>query len=519
MIQGCGSDVGKSVLVAGLCRLFANRGLKVRPFKPQNMSNNAAVTADGGEIGRAQALQAIACRTPPTVDMNPVLLKPQSDTGAQLIVRGAMAGTWEARGYQAAKVGLLQTVVESFRRLEAQADLVIVEGAGSPAETNLRAGDIANMGFARAAGVPVVLVGDIDRGHVIAALVGAHAVLDDGDRAMIKGFLINKFRGDPTLFDDGRAEIVRRTGWADLGMAPWLAAARVLPAEDAVVLDRVEPDGGRRVKIVVPLLSRIANFDDFDALRAEPAVDFAFIPPGAPLPGDADLVILPGTKATLADLAFLRAQGWDIDLLAHVRRGRRVLGVCGGYQMLGRRISDPDGVEGAPGEADGLSLLDVETVLTGEKTLRAVTGRFGEAVFEGYEMHVGRTTGPAAPMLALDGGGADGAVSEDGRVAGCYVHGLFNRPEARAVILAQLGAASSGVDQRQAVDEALDELAAELERCFDIEALKRIAGLRSSPPPGHGEEGPAACHVPPTPATYAHVRRSRLSRRPRLDGR
>ncbi len=477
MIQGCGSDVGKSVLVAGLCRLFANRGLTVRPFKPQNMSNNAAVTADGGEIGRAQALQAIACRTPPTVDMNPVLLKPQSDTGAQLIVRGVMAGTWEARGYQAAKAGLLDTVVESFRRLEAQADLVIVEGAGSPAETNLRAGDIANMGFAIAAGVPVVLVGDIDRGHVIAALVGAHAVLDDGDRAKIHGFLINKFRGDPTLFDDGRAEIARRTGWADLGMAPWLAAARALPAEDAVTLDRVGGDGGRRVGIVVPLLSRIANFDDFDALRAEPQVDFTFIPPGTPLPGDADLVILPGTKATLADLAFLRAQGWDIDLFAHVRRGGRVLGVCGGYQMLGRRISDPGGVEGPAGEAPGLGLLDVETVLTGEKTLRPVSGRFGEAAFEGYEMHVGRTTGPAAPMLTLDGGGADGAVSADGRILGCYIHGLFNRSQARAAILAQLGAASTGVDQRQAVDEALDELAAALERCFDIEALSEIAGL------------------------------------------
>ncbi len=476
MIQGCGSDVGKSVLVAGLCRLFANRGLTVRPFKPQNMSNNAAVTADGGEIGRAQALQALACRTPPTVDMNPVLLKPQSDTGAQLIVRGRMAGTWEARGYQDARAGLLDTVVERFRRLEAQADLVIVEGAGSPAETNLRAGDIANMGFAIAAGVPVVLVGDIDRGHVIAALVGAHAVLDDGDRAMIRGFLINKFRGDPTLFDEGRAEIVRRTGWADLGMAPWLAAARSLPAEDAVVLDRAGGGGGR-VKIVVPLLSRIANFDDFDALRAEPAVDFAFIPPGAPLPGDAGLVILPGTKATLADLAFLRAQGWDIDLFAHVRRGGRVLGLCGGYQMLGRRISDPDGVEGEAGEAEGLGLLDVGTVLTEEKTLRPVSGRFGEAAFEGYEMHVGRTTGPAAPMLTLDDGGDEGAVSADGRVAGCYVHGLFNRPQARAAILARLGAASSGLDQGQLVDEALDALAAALEQAFDIEALMEIAGL------------------------------------------
>ncbi|USQ93635.1 cobyric acid synthase [Caulobacter sp. RL271] len=481
MIQGCGSDVGKSVLVAGLCRLFANRGLTVRPFKPQNMSNNAAVTADGGEIGRAQALQAIACRVAPTVDMNPVLLKPQSDVGAQLVVRGKMAGTWKARGYQERKAALLDTVVESFRRLEAQSDLVIVEGAGSPAEINLRAGDIANMGFALATDTPVVLVGDIDRGHVIAALVGAHAVLDDDDRAMIRGFVINKFRGDPSLFQDGRAEIVRRTGWADLGMAPWLAAARRLPAEDAVVLDHAAGADRRKIRIVVPMLSRIANFDEFDALRAEPEVAFAFVPPGTPLPGDADLVILPGTKATLADLAFLRVQGWDIDLMAHVRRGGRVLGVCGGYQMLGRRLSDPDGVEGAPDSIQGLGLLDVETVMTGDKTLRPVAGHLpGGARFEGYEMHVGRTGGLVAPMLAFDDGGTDGALSADGRVKGCYVHGLFDLAEARAELLSELGAASDGLDQAVRIDRALDEIAGVLEQSFDIPALMRLAGLESS---------------------------------------
>ena len=480
MIQGCGSDVGKSVLVAGLCRLFANRGLRVRPFKPQNMSNNAAVTADGGEIGRAQALQAIACRVAPTVDMNPVLLKPQSDVGAQLIVRGRMAGTWKARGYQERKGALLDTVLESFRTLQAQSDLVIVEGAGSPAEINLRAGDIANMGFAIAADVPVVLVGDIDRGHVIAALVGAHVVLDDADRAMIRGFLINKFRGDPSLFQDGRTEIVRRTGWTDLGMAPWLAAARRLPAEDAVVLDRAATADGRKVRIVVPMLSRIANFDEFDALRTEPEVEFAFIPPGAPLPGDADLVILPGTKATLADLAFLRAQGWDVDLAAHVRRGGRVLGVCGGYQMLGRRVSDPDGVEGPPDSVEGLGLLDVETVMTGDKTLRPVAGRLtGGARFEGYEMHVGRTTGALSPMLTFDDGVTDGAVSTSGQVRGAYVHGLFDQGEARAALLAELGAVSGAIDQAVRVDQALDEIAAALEQAFDISALAAIAGLEN----------------------------------------
>lgn len=482
MIQGCGSDVGKSVLVAGLCRLFANRGLTVRPFKPQNMSNNAAVTAEGGEIGRAQALQAIACRTPPTVDMNPVLLKPQSDVGAQLVVRGQMVGTWKASGYQARKGELLGVVVESFRRLEAESDLVIVEGAGSPAEINLRAGDIANMGFARAADVPVVLVGDIDRGHVIAALVGAHAVLDEADRAMVRGFLINKFRGDPTLFQDGRRMIVEATGWPDLGMAPWLAATRRLPAEDAVVLDDPAPLSGKKIRIVVPMLSRIANFDEFDALRAEPDVAFAFVPPGQPLPGDADLVILPGTKATLADLAFFRAQGWDIDLAAHVRRGGRVLGVCGGFQMLGRRLSDPDGIEGAPAFIEGLGLLDVETVMTDRKTLRQVTGRLpGGAPFAGYEMHVGRTEGGERPMLRFDEGGEDGAVSADGRVRGCYVHGLFDSGAARAELLAELGAASERVDQSVRVDQALDEIAIALEAAFDIPALAAIAGLETFP--------------------------------------
>jgi adenosylcobyric acid synthase len=482
MIQGCGSDVGKSVLVAGLCRLFANRGLTVRPFKPQNMSNNAAVAADGGEIGRAQALQAFACRVAPSVHMNPVLLKPQSDVGAQLIVRGQMNGNWQARAYQTRKGELLEIVLESFRKLEAESDLVLVEGAGSPAETNLRAGDIANMGFARAAGVPVALVGDIDRGHVIAALVGAHAVLDEDDRAMIAGFLINKFRGDPSLFGEGRAEIVRRTGWRDLGMAPWLAAAKALPAEDAVVLDRQAGAGGRRVKIVAPLFSRIANFDDFDPLRAEPEVAFGFVPPGTALPGDADLVILPGTKATLADLAFLRAQGWDIDLAAHVRRGGQVLGICGGFQMLGRTIRDPEGIEGPPGEAQGLGLLDIETVLTGDKVLRPAAGRLtqGDARFEGYEMHVGRTSGPglARPFLTGDDGAADGAISADGRIAGAYAHGLFAKGEARTALLGQLGAASQGGDHGEVVDRALDALAEGLERAFDIPALAAIAGLK-----------------------------------------
>jgi adenosylcobyric acid synthase len=480
MIQGCGSDVGKSVLVAGLCRLFANRGIRVRPFKPQNMSNNAAVTADGGEIGRAQALQAIACRVPPTVDMNPVLLKPQSDTGAQVVVLGKMQGNWQARAYQERKAELLQTVLESFTRLQSGSDLVVVEGAGSPAETNLRANDIANMGFARAANVPVILAGDINRGHVIAALVGAREVLDAADRAMIKGFLINKFRGDPALFADGRAEIARRTGWKDFGMVPWLAAAARLPAEDAVVLEAGgKTSGARLVKIAVPMFSRIANFDDFDPLKAEPDVRLEFIPPGRALPGDADLVILPGTKATLHDLAFVRAQGWDIDLKAHVRRGGRVLGVCGGFQMLGRKVSDPDGIEGPPEEADGLGLLDVATVLTGAKVLRPVTGQVFGAALTGYEMHVGVTTGAALaqPFLTIDGSGNDGAQSADGRIAGTYVHGLFAGGAARAAVLAALGVKSSGQDHSTVVDRALDDIATELEKALAVDALAELAGL------------------------------------------
>ena len=481
MVQGCGSDVGKSTLVAGLCRLFADQGLAVRPFKAQNMSNNAAVTAEGGEIGRAQALQAQACRTSATVHMNPVLLKPQTDVGAQVIVRGQAQGAASAREFQGRKRALLAIALESFQLLAAEADLVLVEGAGSPAETNLRANDIANMGFADAADLPVVLVGDIDRGHVIASLVGAHTVLDAADRDRIKGFIINKFRGDPHLFDAGRRDIRSRTGWRDLGLAPWLNAAQALPAEDAVTLKRPWAASGGRVRIIIPLLPRIANFDEFDALKSEPDVDLRFLAPGEALPGDTDLVILPGTKTTLADLAFLRAQHWDGDILAHRRRGGRVLGICGGFQMLGDRVSDPLGVEGPPGEAPGLGLLELETVMASAKTVRPIRGVLagGGGAFSGYEIHMGVTTGAGLkqPFLRFEDGGAAGAVSADGRVAGGYVHGLFDASAARRAVLAGLNAASSGLDQASQVDAALDEIAATLTRCLDIAAIKRIAGL------------------------------------------
>ncbi|MGN6548643.1 MAG: cobyric acid synthase, partial [Pararhizobium sp.] len=362
MLQGTGSDVGKTVLVAGLCRLAASRGMKVRPFKPQNMSNNAAVAEDGGEIGRAQWLQALAARVPASIHMNPVLLKPQSETGSQIVVHGKVWGRARGREYQELKPKLLDAVLTSFEALRAEADLVIVEGAGSPAEVNLRKGDIANMGFATAAGVPVVLVGDVDRGGVIASLVGTHAILSLEDRALVAGYLINKFRGDLPLFDDGIAAIDRFTGWRSFGIVPWLSDAARLPAEDSVVLERMARGAARALKVAVPVLSRIANLDDHDTLAAEEMVEIVFVRPGGRLPADAGLVIVPGSKATIADLADFRANGWDADIAAHRRRGGRVLGICGGYQMLGRRVLDPDGIEGTVREAEGLGLLDVETV-------------------------------------------------------------------------------------------------------------------------------------------------------------
>jgi adenosylcobyric acid synthase len=476
MIQGCGSDVGKSLLVAGLCRLLVNRGKVVRPFKPQNMSNNAAVTPDGGEIGRSTALQALACRTPPTVDMNPVLLKPQSDMSAQLIVRGRRVETRDASAFARDRSDLLQIAVDSFRRLQCEADIVIVEGAGSPAETNLRAHDIANMGFAHAADVPVVLVGDIDRGHVIASLVGAHAVLDASDRARIRGFIVNKFRGDVQLFRAGIDTIEARTGWPSLGVVPWLHVAGALPAEDAMQLEHERPaQANARVRIAVPHVPHIANFDDFDPLRFEPEVQLAFVAPGRPLPLDADLLILPGSKATIADLEFFRAQGWHIDLQAHVRRGGRVLGICAGYQMLGKRIEDPQRIEGHRTSCPGLNLLDVHSTMTAEKTLRPISGveLATGARIAGYEMHLGATGGSGAsrPMIRFDDGTFDGAASTDGRIAGCHVHGLFADPAFRAAYLATLGARSTGDDHAQRVDTALDEIAAALESALTIDRL------------------------------------------------
>jgi adenosylcobyric acid synthase len=478
MFQGTGSDVGKSLIVAGLARAFANRGLKVRPFKPQNMSNNAAVTTDGGEIGRAQALQARAARIAPSVHMNPVLLKPQSETGAQIVVQGRVRGTAKGAAYQKMKPELLPAVLESFAKLREEADIVLVEGAGSASEINLRANDIANMGFARAADIPVILIGDIDRGGVIASLIGTKAVIDAADATLIRGFIVNKFRGDPALFSEAMNFIAERTGWDALGLVPFFPDARLLPAEDALALEHApmrKPDA--KLRIAVPILPHIANFDDLDPLDAEPAVEVVRVRPGSALPADAGLVLLPGSKATIADLAALRTAGFDIDIAAHARRGGFVLGLCGGYQMLGRRIADPDGIEGPTGAAAGLGLLDVETVLTGDKRLEPAEGEAFGAPFHGYEMHMGATTGPdcARPFATLAGGTADGAVSADSRIAGTYVHGLFVDDRQRSAWLMRLGAGPSVVAHDTLIEATLDRLAAHVAAHLDLDRLLKLA--------------------------------------------
>ena len=475
MFQGTGSNVGKSLIVAGLARALMKRGITVRPFKPQNMANNAAVTPDGREIGRAQALQARAAGVAPCVDMNPVLLKPQSEIGAQVVVHGKVWGTAKAAAYQDIKQQLMPWVLESFARLRREADIVLVEGAGSAAEINLRTNDIANMGFARAANVPVVLIGDIDRGGVIASLVGTRAVLDPDDAALVVGFLVNKFRGDPALFAAGLTAITQATGWASLGLIPFFADAHHLPAEDTLALAPTPPRGAAgKVVIAVPILPYIANFDDLDPLEAEPAVHLERVRPGSALPGTADLVILPGSKATIADLQTLRQYGFDIDIAAHLRRGGMLLGLCGGYQMLGRSIADPDGTEGACATVAGLGLLDVETVLRGEKSLRLISGHTAAGVaFRGYEMHTGVTRGPdcARPFATLADGAADGAMSANGQVIGTYVHGLFADESQRSALLSRWGAPRAVIDYEARLEAALDRLAAHLAAHVDLDRL------------------------------------------------
>ena len=473
MFMGTGSDVGKSLVVAGLCRLFSNRGLSVAPFKPQNMSNNAAVTADGGEIGRAQALQARAARRNPATSMNPVLLKPEQETGAQVILRGQRIGSMPAREYWVCRGELLPDVLAAFHELAADADLVLVEGAGSASEVNLRRNDIANFGFAQAADLPVVLIGDIQRGGVIASLVGTFDVVDPADAARIKAVLVNKFQGDPALFADGARFIAARTGVPCLGPVPMFPDARKLPAEDVLALDEKSPTGAGTYTIIVPRLPRIANFDDLDPLKAEPGVNLIIAEPGNPLP-PADLIILPGSKATISDLKALRREGWDIDILAHARQGKPVLGICGGYQMLGTTIADPLGLEGPPETVPGLGLLDVTTTLEPVKQLWLESATaFGQPL-SGYHMHMGTTAGPATGTpFAVVGNQPEGATY--GRISGTYLHGLFAADGFRSAFLQNLGAPTSDLAYEASIDATLDAFAAHLEAHVDIEALLALA--------------------------------------------
>ncbi|WP_104018081.1 cobyric acid synthase [Roseovarius nitratireducens] len=476
MIQGTGSNVGKSMLVAGLCRAAVRRGLSVAPFKPQNMSNNAAVAQEDHEIGRAQALQARACGLAPHTDMNPVLLKPETDIGAQVVVQGKRLTTARARDYARLKPRLLGAVLDSFIRLRTAHDLVIVEGAGSPAEINLREGDIANMGFAAAANVPVILCADIDRGGVIAQIVGTKSVLSQADNARIRGFIINKFRGDPGLFEDGYHMIEERTGWQGFGIAPWFADSWRLPAEDA--LDVAAQPARSGLHVVCLRLSRIANFDDLDPFKQEPGVRVTMLSPGHPIPADADLVILPGSKSTRGDLAFLQDQGWDIDLIAHHRRGGHVLGICGGYQMLGREVADTFGMEGPAGISPGLGLLNIRTEMGGDKSLREVSARHAalNLPFRGYEIHIGQSDGPdCARPFAHVSGKAEGAVSVDGRVSGSHLHGMFTDDAFRAAWLQSLGAAPSGLHYDEKLENTLHALSDHLEAHLDIDGLLSTA--------------------------------------------
>jgi adenosylcobyric acid synthase len=477
MFMGTGSDVGKSLIVAGLSRAYGNRGLRVMPFKPQNMSNNAAVTDDGGEIGRAQALQARAARVKSTVHMNPILLKPETTAGAQIIVQGKRHATMSAREYFRNRDKYLGFCVESFRTIAHSADVVLVEGAGSPGEVNLRQGDIANMGFAEAVDIPAVLIGDIHRGGVIASIAGTFDIVTPEDRSRLKAFIINKFHGDPELFSEGRSFLEKRTLTPCLGVVPHFAQAHSLPAEDVVSLADSLTSHSGKMRISVLRLPRIANFDDLDPLRLEADVNLSFVQPGEAIPADARLVIIPGSKSTVSDLAALRQEGWDIDIKAHVRRGGLVLGLCGGYQMLGQTISDPQGLEGQPGDVEGLGLLEVETTLLPDKTLTRITGTHVPTgtPLSGYEIHLGRTAGPGCerPFARLDGR-PDGAISPSGQVMGSYLHGCFASDEFRAKFLESLGIQASSLRFEDRVETVLDALAQHLEAHLDLDRLLEL---------------------------------------------
>jgi len=477
MIQGTGSNVGKSMLVAGLCRALKNRNLKVVPFKPQNMSNNAAVTNAGQEIGRAQALQARACGQLADVRMNPVLLKPESEIGSQVIVEGKHLTTVSAQDYSKLKPKLMKHVLRSFNALKSLNDIVVVEGAGSPAEINLREGDIANMGFAVEADVPVILCGDIERGGVIAQIVGTKAVMDLVDQKMVEGFVINKFRGDPSLFDDGYNSIEKMTEWKGLGVVPWFKSAWKLPAEDSMdIYSSNKPKS--KSKVVCLCLSRMANFDDLDPISQEPNIDLIMLRAGSAIPGDADLVIIPWTKSTIGDLKFLKGQKWDLDLAGHINRGGYVLGICGGYQILGKTISDPQGIEGTAAVTQGLGYLDVHTKMKADKKVTPTTAihlASGNQI-NGYEIHIGETTGnDCTRPFATSNNVPDGAIAYSGQIMGTYLHGLFTNNNFRKFFLKNLGLKASNLNFDQEIENSLDKLADHLEQHIDIDAFLSIA--------------------------------------------
>ncbi len=483
MIQGTTSDAGKSTLVAGLGRCLKRRGLSVAPFKPQNMALNSAVTADGGEIGRAQALQAQACGLAPHTDMNPILLKPTTDVGAQVIVHGKAIGTMQAGPYHDYKTRAMAAVLSSHQRLQAQYAHILVEGAGSPAEINLRDRDIANMGFAEAVDCPVLLIADIDRGGVFAHLVGTLALLSESEQARIKGFVINRFRGDFELLRPGIEWLEAHTGKPVLGTLPYLHGLE-LDAEDALIRAPRVHDPASRLKVRVPALPRISNHTDFDPLRVHPQVDFAYIGPGQPCDG-ADLIILPGSKAVRDDLRWLRDQGWEPTLLRHLRYGGKLMGICGGMQMLGQRIDDPQGLEGAAGTVQGFGLLAMHTVFEQEKRLRQRRGTLhlnGEAVpVRGYEMHMGISEGPAlgAPLVS-DASGPDGACSADGQVIATYWHGLFEEGAALRAVLQWAGVSGATAQDHNVLrEQQIDRLADSLEEALNMNEILRLLGAQA----------------------------------------
>lgn len=484
MVQGTTSDAGKSALVTGLCRVFRRHGLSVAPFKPQNMALNSAVTEDGGEIGRAQALQAAAAGLEPHTDMNPVLLKPNSDIGAQVIVNGQSIGEMDATQYHAYKPEVMEAIMSSWHRLKNHYQTVLVEGAGSPAEINLREGDVANMGFAEKADCPVIIIADIDKGGVFAHLYGTLALLSESEQNRVQGFVINRFRGDVKLLEPGLQWLEEKTGKPVLGVLPYLHGLH-LEAEDAVISHQHVDDDRRVLKVAVPILTRTSNHTDFDPLRLHPEVDVHFVGKGQSIP-ECDLVIIPGTKNTRTDLEFLKENGWDQDILRHLRYGGKLMGICGGYQMLGKAIHDPDGIEGVAGSSAALGLLDLETTMVRQKTLTRVKGLMAlpgqqTVPVTGYEIHAGVTTGPALqrPLIRLQDD-VDGVMSDDGQIFGTYLHGVFEEPDACTAILQWAGFQEiSRIDYYQLREEGINRMADAVEEHLDMKTIFELCDVKA----------------------------------------